>query len=53
MDPGVDELRLIGPCIATGEVTGVAAALSIKKGISPKSLSVNDLQAALKGKTLP
>jgi len=53
MDPGVDELRLIGPCIATGEVTGVAAALSIKKGIPPRSLNVSDLQAALQGKTLP
>ena len=53
MDPGVDELRLIGPCIATGEVAGVAAALSVEKGISPKRLNVNDLQAALQGKTLP
>jgi hypothetical protein len=53
MTPGVDELRLIGPCIATGEAAGIAAALALDKGISPKSLQVVELQKALQGKTLP
>lgn len=53
MAPGADELRLIGPCIATGEAAGVAAALSVKHGVKPRALDIDVLQEALQGKTLP
>jgi len=53
MTKGVDELRLIGPCIATGEAAGTAAAMSLNKGIKPRDLDVKKLQEALKHRTFP
>ena len=50
---GMDELRLIAPCIATGEAAGVAAALAVERGVSPRYLDIEELQAALKGRTIP
>jgi ribulose 1,5-bisphosphate synthetase/thiazole synthase len=50
---GMDELRLIAPCIATGEAAGVAAALAVERGVSPRDLDIGELQAALKGRTIP
>jgi hypothetical protein len=49
----MDELRLIAPCIATGEAAGVAAALAVERGVSPRDLDIEELQAALKGRTIP
>lgn len=53
MTPGVDELRLIGPCIAIGEAAGTAAALSVEKNVRPREIDINELQEALKQRTLP
>ena len=43
-----DIFRLICPCFVTGEAAGVAAALSAKKGISPRGLDVGELQKTLR-----
>ena len=43
-----DIFRLICPCFVTGEAAGVAAALSAKKGISPRELNVGELQKTLR-----
>jgi len=39
---------LICPCFVTGEAAGVAAALAVKKGVSPRELPISDLQSALR-----
>lgn len=43
-----DIYRLICPCFVTGEAAGVAAALSARKGVSPRDLPVSELQSALR-----
>jgi hypothetical protein len=53
MTPGVDDLRLIGPCIATGEAAGTAAAISVKNDKKPRNIDIKQLQKALKNRTLP
>lgn len=53
MTPGVDELRLIGPCIATGEAAGTAAALSVNKNVKPRDVDIKELQSALENRTFP
>jgi ribulose 1,5-bisphosphate synthetase/thiazole synthase len=53
MTPGVDELRLIGPCIATGEAAGTAAALAFNKNVKPRDVDIKELQSALKNRTFP
>jgi ribulose 1,5-bisphosphate synthetase/thiazole synthase len=41
------QLRLIPPCIASGQAAGTAAALSVKKNISPRKVDVAFLQHTL------
>ena len=43
----IDTLRLITPCMTTGEAAGAAAALAAKAGIRPRDLNVKSLQKAL------
>lgn len=43
----IDTFRLICPCFVTGQAAGTAAALAAKKGITPRELSVSELQAQL------
>ena len=50
---GREELRLICPCIATGEAAGMAAALSLKEAVQPRALNMTVLQNALQEKTFP
>lgn len=40
--------RIMGTCMAVGEAAGVAAAMSVHKGISPDALCVSDLRDALR-----
>ena len=40
--------KSMGNCMATGHAAGVAAALSVKRGIVPREISVRDLQDALR-----
>ena len=42
-----DILRLIAPCLVTGQAAGVAAALAVQRGIDPADLPVDALRAAL------
>ena len=42
-----ESLRLITPCMATGEAAGVAAAMAAKRGVRPRDLDVADLRKAL------
>jgi succinate dehydrogenase/fumarate reductase flavoprotein subunit len=39
--------KSMGNCLATGHAAGVAAALSIKKGMMPRDLNVKDVQEEL------
>lgn len=39
--------RVMAICIATGQAAGTAAACSIARGVSPRALSISDLQNAL------
>ena len=50
---GREELRLICPCIATGQAAGTAAALSVKNTVKPKDLEIKMLQKALEHGTFP
>lgn len=43
----VDTFRLICPCFVTGEAAGTAAAICVRKGVSPRNLQYSDLRAAL------
>ena len=43
----VDTFRLICPCFVTGQAAGVAAALSAKRGISPRELAYAELRREL------
>lgn len=40
-------IRGQGACMATGQAAGTAAALAVKKGVSPRSLAVGELQKTL------
>jgi hypothetical protein len=52
-EEGREELRLICPCIATGQAAGTAAALSLLENVQPRSLDIRRLQTALQGGTIP
>lgn len=41
-------IRVMPPCMATGQAAGIAAALSVKSGEAPRSLNVDTLIEALK-----
>ena len=41
-------IRVIPPCILTGEAAGTAAALAAREGITPRQLEVSTLQRALR-----
>ena len=43
----IDIFRLICPCFVTGQAAGVAAALAAKRGVTPRSLDVRDIQKTL------
>lgn len=43
----IDTLRLITPCMTTGEAAGVAAGMAAKRGIHPRDLDVKSLKKAL------
>lgn len=40
-------VRLMVGCALTGQAAGVAAALSVRQGVKPRELDVNDVRAAL------
>jgi hypothetical protein len=40
-------LRLIPACLATGQTAGVAAALALKQGVTPRNLDIKLLQKTL------
>jgi hypothetical protein len=41
-------IRNIPPCLATGQAAGVAAAISVQTGVSPRNINITALQKALK-----
>lgn len=41
-------IRGMGPCMATGQAAGTAAALAVKRGLYPRKLDVQELQDLLK-----
>jgi hypothetical protein len=41
-------LRLIGPCLVSGQAAGAAAALALKSKVRPRDVDVRQLQALLK-----
>ncbi len=43
----IDTLRLITPCMTTGEAAGLAAAMAAKSGVRPRDLDVGKLRKAL------
>ena len=43
----IDTFRLICPCFVTGQAAGVAAAMAVKKGVSPRQLGYGDVRAEL------
>ena len=43
----IETLRLITPCMTTGEAAGVAAAMAALKGVHPRDLDVKSLRKAL------
>ncbi len=44
----INTLRLVVPCILTGEAAGTAAALAVKEGVPPRSVDIKALQGQLK-----
>ena len=40
--------RVMGPCMATGEAAGVAAALAVRGGVSPRQVDVDALRQTLR-----
>ena len=44
----INTLRLIIPCMLTGEAAGTAAALAVKHRVAPRNLDVTGLQATLR-----
>jgi hypothetical protein len=51
----IHAIRLIPPCMMTGEAAGAAAALAVQGGVQPRALDVCALRAALQraGALLP
>ncbi|HOJ40587.1 MAG TPA: FAD-dependent oxidoreductase, partial [bacterium] len=43
-----NSMRLIVPCLATGQAAGVAAAISVREKIQPRKLTPAKIQTALK-----
>lgn len=43
----IDTFRLIAPCFMSGQAAGVAAALSVRKGVTPRELGYGALSAEL------
>ena len=43
----IDTFRLICPCFVTGQAAGVAAALSAKKGSTPRAIAYSELRREL------
>lgn len=43
----IDTFRLICPCFVTGQAAGIASALAVKKGSTPRALGYSELSAAL------
>jgi len=41
-------MRLIVPCLVTGQAVGVAAALAAQEGIAPRDVPVDALRSALR-----
>lgn len=44
----IDRLRLIGPCFVTGHAAGVAAAVSLRAGRTPRETPVSEIQKTLR-----
>ena len=44
----IDTFRLICPCFVSGQAAGVAAALSARKGVTPRQLPYPEIRAELK-----
>ncbi|MBN1579484.1 MAG: FAD-dependent oxidoreductase, partial [Anaerolineae bacterium] len=42
-------MRLLVPCLATGQAAGVAAALAVQDRCLPRAIAVDKLRAALLG----
>lgn len=43
-----NELRLIVPCIATGQAAGIAAAIAARRGVAPRAVPVRELRERLR-----
>ena len=41
-------IRVIPPCLATGQAAGTAAALAVKKGVTPRHVNMHELQDRLR-----
>ncbi|MCE5239784.1 FAD-dependent oxidoreductase [bacterium] len=44
----INTLRLIGPCMLTGEAAGTAAALAAERDVAPRDIDVAEIQSRLK-----
>ncbi len=44
----IDRVRLIPVCVVTGQAAGVAAALAVKNGTTPRAVPVPEIQALLR-----
>jgi hypothetical protein len=49
----LDPMRLIPPCMVTGYAAGMAAALSVQDGKTPRELDITRLQSSLKRNGVP
>ena len=43
----IDAFRLICPCFVTGQAAGIAAALAVEHGVTPRRLAYSDVRKAL------
>ena len=43
----IDTFRLICPCFMTGQAAGIAAAVAVARGVSPRQLAFGDIAAEL------
>ncbi|OQW96987.1 MAG: hypothetical protein BWK74_07315 [Desulfobacteraceae bacterium A6] len=48
----MNSMRLIGPCFATGQAAGVAAAIASRQNIYPRDISIDALQKRLKSQNV-
>jgi hypothetical protein len=44
----VDRVRLIPVCVVTGHAAGVASALAAKQGVTPRDVTVSEIQKVLR-----